>query len=202
MAAACASVRCECRSPPIGLAAISPSARNLACQRIALALATPNRFAACPHEAPVSMTAITGSRTSSDKARAIMPYVDRTPWNHSGNLPATLSRLSSKGSGSSAMKKIIRRAAQRQGLNQNRAADRPAQRDQADELGIRGRRQQARAPDRAQRHRVGGKAKQLFHCSTNSGCTVIIGAIATRALGTIACGKTPRQAAFSPERHA
>ena len=89
MAAACASIRCECRSPPIGLAAISPSLRNLAYQRIALALATPNRSAACPHEAPASMAAITRSRRSRDKARAIMPSVIRTPWNHNGSLPAT-----------------------------------------------------------------------------------------------------------------
>jgi ABC-type uncharacterized transport system substrate-binding protein len=35
------------------------------------------------------MAAITRSRRSSDKARAIMPSVIRTPWNHSGGPPAT-----------------------------------------------------------------------------------------------------------------
>ena len=52
--AACASMRCEVRSPPIRLAAISPSRRSWACQRIAVATPTPKRAAACRHEVPAN----------------------------------------------------------------------------------------------------------------------------------------------------
>ena len=101
MAAACASVRCGCRSPPIGLAAISPSARYRACQRIALALPTPNRSAAYPHEAPAPMAAITRSRRSSDKARAMMLLRDPNTTEPQRKRPRYPGRLSLKGSGSS-----------------------------------------------------------------------------------------------------
>jgi hypothetical protein len=71
IAAACASILPERRSPPCRLGIASPATLDSACQRIALEALTPNRAAACRHDEPSSTAAITRLRRSTDNALAM-----------------------------------------------------------------------------------------------------------------------------------
>jgi hypothetical protein len=68
IAGACASIRADRRSPPCRRGARSPARRASACHRIALEALTPNRVAACRHDAPSSIARTTRLRRSTDSA--------------------------------------------------------------------------------------------------------------------------------------
>ena len=72
ISSACASIRCEWRSPPWSLGLISPSRRSRARYRIALDALTPNRWAAARHDNPPSIAPMTRLRRSTDKDLAML----------------------------------------------------------------------------------------------------------------------------------
>ena len=61
-----ASIRCERRSPPFGLAVVAPVSCQAFSQRTAVAIAMPNRSAAALRDIPSSTAAMTRTRRSSD----------------------------------------------------------------------------------------------------------------------------------------
>src|ERR1700733_9163263 len=71
ISSACASIRCEWRSPPWSLGLISPSRCSRARHRIALDAPTPNRGAAARHDNPPSIASTTRRRRSTDKDLAM-----------------------------------------------------------------------------------------------------------------------------------
>src|SRR5271169_4696622 len=79
ISSACASIRCEWRSPPWSLGLTSPSRRSMARHRIALEALTPNRCAAARHDNPPSIAPTTRLRRSTDKDLAMHASLLRRP---------------------------------------------------------------------------------------------------------------------------